>query len=116
MGQMAEVVSLPGVTCRRADRDGLRMMSSQRGPSLDGHPQDDCLEGTRSRSVKLVDAVLQLQKDMEEFRAESGYGGAGRQATPVQTPGRSKLTSAPVSRYAGRSSREVQLGPVSSCF
>ena len=67
-------------------------------------PQDDCLEGTQSRSVKLVDAVLQLQKDMEEFRAESGYGNAGRQATPVQTSCRSKFTSTPVPRYAGRSS------------
>ena len=26
-------------------------------------PQDDCFEGTRSPKVKLVDAVLQLQKD-----------------------------------------------------
>ena len=32
-------------------------------------PQNDYREGTRSPSVKLVDAVLQLQKDMEEFRA-----------------------------------------------
>ena len=67
-------------------------------------PQDDHFEGTLSPCVKLVDAVLRLQKDMEEFRAESGYGSAGRQATPVQTSGRHRFTSAPVPRYAGRSS------------
>ena len=67
-------------------------------------PQDDYIEGTRSPSVKLVDVVLRLQKDMEDFRAESGYGSAGRQATPVQTSGRSRFTSTPVPRYAGRSS------------
>ena len=56
-------------------------------------PRNDDRAGTRSPSVKLVDVVLQLQKDMEEFRAESGYGSAGRQATPVQTYGRSGFTS-----------------------
>ena len=64
-------------------------------------PQNDDCAGTWSPSVKLVDAVL--QKDMEEFRAESGYGSAGRQATPVQTSGRSGFTSTPVPRYAERS-------------
>ena len=44
-------------------------------------PQNDDSTGTRSPSVKLVDAVLQLQKDMEEIRAESGYRSAGRQAS-----------------------------------
>ena len=67
-------------------------------------PQDNYLEGTWSPSVKLVAAVLRLQKDMEEFRAESGYGSAGSQATQVQTSGRSRFTSTPVPRYAGRSS------------
>ena len=51
-----------------------------------------------------MDAVRRLQKDMDEFRAESGYGSAGRQATPVQTSGRSVFISTPVPRYAGRSS------------
>ena len=35
-------------------------------------PQNDDRAGTWPPSVKIVDAVLQLQKDMEEFRAESG--------------------------------------------
>ena len=42
---------------------------------------NDDSTGTRSPSVKLVDAVRRLQKDMDEFRAESGYGRAGKQAT-----------------------------------
>ena len=41
---------------------------------------------------------------MEEFRAESGYGSAGRPVIPAQTSGRSIFTSTPVPRYAGRSS------------
>ena len=67
-------------------------------------PQNDDRAGTHSLSVKLADVVLRLQKDMEEFRAESGYDSAGRQATPVQTSGRSGFTSTPVPRYARRSS------------
>ena len=66
-------------------------------------PQNDDRTGTRSPSVKLVDVVLQQQKDMEEIRAESGYGSAGRQAAP-QTSSRSGFTSTPVPRYTGRSS------------
>ena len=31
-------------------------------------PEDECLEETRSPRVKLVDAVLQLRKNLEEFR------------------------------------------------
>ena len=65
-------------------------------------PQNDDRTGHGLPSVKLVVAVLQLQKDMEEFRAR--YGSAGRQSTPVQSSGRSGLTSTPVPRYAGRSS------------
>ena len=67
-------------------------------------PQNDDHTGTWSPNGKFVDAVLQLQKDMEEFWAECGYGSAGRQATLVQTSGRSGFTSTPVHRYAGRSS------------
>ena len=80
------------------------MVSIRRWPSFRRSPQDDCLEGTCSPSVKLVDAVLQRQKDLEEFLAESGYGSAGRQITPAQTSGRSRFTSTPVPRYAERPS------------
>ena len=69
-----------------------------------GSPEDECLEEIRSPRVKLVDAVLQLRKDLEEFRAGSGYGSAGRPVIPAQTSGRSRFTSTPVPRYAGRSS------------
>ena len=45
-------------------------------------PEDEYLEETRSPRVEIVDAVLQLQKDLEEFRMESGYGSAGRPVIP----------------------------------
>ena len=59
---------------RRHVLDGLSSSDDDTGGSvgLSEYPevaQDDCLEGTRSPSVKLVDAVLQLQKDLEEFQA-----------------------------------------------
>ena len=67
-------------------------------------PEDECIEETRSSRVKLVDAVLQLRKDLEEFRAESRYGSAGRPVILAQSSGRCRFTSTPVPRYAGRSS------------
>ena len=51
--------------------------------------------------VELTDAVARLQKELEEFRTESGYGSARRSAAPTQTSGRSGFTSTPVPRYAG---------------
>ena len=67
-------------------------------------PEDEYLEETRSPRVELVDAVLRLQKELEEFRAESGYGSARRSAIPAQTSGGSSITSTSVPMYAGKSS------------
>ena len=48
--------------------------------------------------------VARLQKEVEEFRAKSGYGSARRSAVPSQTSGGSGFTSTPVPMYAGQSS------------
>ena len=67
-------------------------------------PEDECLEETRSPKVKLVDTVLRLLKELEEFWAESGYGSAGRSVIPAQTSGGSRFTSTAVPMYAGKPS------------
>ena len=54
-----------------------------------GSPEDDCREETRSPRIKLEYAVLQLQKDLEEVRAESRYCNAGWPTTPARYAGRS---------------------------
>ena len=41
-------------------------------------PDDEYLEEARSPIVDLADVVARLQKEMEEFRAESGYSSARR--------------------------------------
>ena len=67
-------------------------------------PKDEYLEEARSSRVDLADVVARLQKEVEEFRAESGCGSARRSAIPSQTLGWSGLTSTPVPMYAGKSS------------
>ena len=67
-------------------------------------PEDEYLEETRSPRVELVDVVARLQKELEEFRAKSGYGSAKRWAIPAQTSGGSGFTSTSVPMYAGKSS------------
>ena len=64
-------------------------------------PKDEYLEEARSPRVELVDAVAQLQKELEEFRTEFGYGSARRSAIPSQTSGWSGFTSTSVPMYAG---------------
>ena len=61
-------------------------------------------EEARSPRVELADVVARLQKEVEEFQAESGYGSARRSAIPSQTSGWSGFTSTPVPMYAGKSS------------
>ena len=63
--------------------------------------EEEYLEEARSPWVELTDAVARLQKELEEFQTESGYGSARRPAVPSQTSGRSGFTSTPVPRYAG---------------
>ena len=41
-------------------------------------PEDEYLEEAQSPRAELVDVVARLKKEQEEFRAESGYGSAGR--------------------------------------
>ena len=67
-------------------------------------PEDEYLEETRSPRVELVDVVARLQKELEEFRAESGYGSARWSEIPAQTSGGSGYTSTSVPMYAGKSS------------
>ena len=66
--------------------------------------EDEYLEETRSPRVELVDVVARLQKEVEEFWAESGYGSARRTAIPAQTSGGSGFTLTSVPMYAGESS------------
>ena len=65
-------------------------------------PEDEYLEETRSPRVELYDVVARLQKELEEFRAESGYSIARRSAIPAQTSGGSGFTSTSVPMYAGK--------------
>ena len=67
-------------------------------------PEDEYLEETQSPRVELVNAVARLQKELEEFWAESGYGSTRRSVIPAQTSGGSGFTSTSVPMYAGKSS------------
>ena len=67
-------------------------------------PDDEYLEEARSLIVDLADVVAWLQKEVEEFRAESGYSSARRSAIPTRTSGWSGFTSTPAPMYAGTSS------------
>ena len=67
-------------------------------------PDDEFPEEARSPRVDLADVVARLQKEVEEFRAESGYGGSRRSAIPPQPSGWSGFTSTPVPMFAGKTS------------
>ena len=45
-------------------------------------PDDEYLEEAQSPRVDLADVVARLQKEVEEFLAESGYGGSRRSSIP----------------------------------
>ena len=65
-------------------------------------PLDDAFtEEARSPRVNLADVAC-LQKEVEEFRAESGYGGSRRSAIPPQPSDWSGYTSTPVPMFAGK--------------
>ena len=66
-------------------------------------PGDEDLEEARSPIVDLADVVVRLQKEVEEFRAESGYGSARRPAIPTRTSGWSGFTLMPLPMHAGKS-------------
>ena len=57
----------------------------------------------RSPIVDLADVVARLQKEVEELRAESGYGSARRSVIPTWTMGWSGFMSMQVPMYAGKS-------------
>ena len=65
---------------------------------------DEFPEKVRSPRVDLADVVARLQKEVEEFRAESGYGGSRRSAITPQPLDWSGLTSTPVPMFAGKTS------------
>ena len=67
-------------------------------------PEDEYLGETKSPRVEMVDVVARLQKELEEFRAESGYTSARRSVMPTQTSGGSRCTSTSVPMYARTSS------------
>ena len=67
-------------------------------------PDDEFPEEARSPRVDLADVVAHLQKEVEEFRAQSGYGGSRRSAIPPQPSGWSRFTSTPVPMFVGKTS------------
>ena len=67
-------------------------------------PADEFPEEARSTSVDLADVVARLQKEVEDFRTESGYGGCRKSVVPPQSSGWSGFTSTPVPMFAGRTS------------
>ena len=70
-----------------------------------GWPPDDVfLEEARSSRVELVDMVAHLQKEVEEFRVESGLGGSRSSAIPPRSSGWSGYTSTQVPMLTGKTS------------
>ena len=67
-------------------------------------PADEYPEGARSTMVNLAHEVARLQKEVEDFWAESGYGGSRKSVVPPQTSGWSGFTSTPVPMFAGKTS------------
>ena len=63
---------------------------------------DEFTEEALSPRVDLADVVARLQKEVEEFRAESSYGGSRRLAIPPQPSGWSGFTSKLVPMFAGK--------------
>ena len=114
------VVSHLVVMSRRPSWDDRRTMSIRRWPSRGGRqmtsirswprwPPRRSSIWRRSSIVDLADVVARLQKEIEEFRAESGYGSAQRSAVPTRTSGWSGFTSTPVPMYTGKSSWDQYL-------
>ena len=50
-------------------------------------PDDEFPEEDRSPRVDLADVVARLQKEVEEFRAETGYGRSRSSAVPPRPSG-----------------------------
>ena len=69
-------------------------------------PEDEFPEGDRSPRVDLADVVARIQKEVEDFRAESGYGGSRKWVIPPQPSGWSGFTSTPVPMFAGKISSD----------
>ena len=65
---------------------------------------DEFLGEARSPRVDLADVVACLQKEVEAFRAESGYGRHSRPTTPPRPSGWSGYMSTPVPMFAGKTS------------
>ena len=103
MGYPAQARPL-GVKCWSAGQDGLRMVSIQRWHSLGGHPRTNVLRRHGLRGSSLLTRYCSYGKTCRNYGRSPVYGSAGRPVIPAQTSSRSRFTSTPVSRYAGRSS------------
>ena len=68
-------------------------------------PEDVFPEEARSSRVDLADVVAHLQKEVEEFRVESGLSGlCGSAIPPRSSSGELGYTSTPVPMFAGETS------------
>ena len=65
-------------------------------------PADEFREGARYTRVDLANVVARLQKEVEDFRAESGYGGCRNSVVPPNV--RFCFTSTHVLMFAGKTS------------
>ena len=66
--------------------------------------EDEFPEGARSPVVDLTDVVARLQKEVEDFRSESGYGCSANSVIPPQPSGWAGFTSTTVPMFAGKTS------------
>ena len=66
--------------------------------------EDDFPEGSRSPGVGLADVVVRLQKEVEDFRSESGYDCPRTTLIPPQHSGWAGFTSTSVPMFAGTTS------------
>ena len=67
-------------------------------------PEDVFPEEARSSRVDLADVVAHLQKEVEEFRVESGLSGSRCSAIPPRSSGGSGYTSTLVPMFTGKTS------------
>ena len=66
--------------------------------------EDEFPEGARSPGVGLADVVARLQKEVEDFRSESGYDCPGKTLIPPQPAGWAGFMSTCVPMFASRTS------------
>ena len=75
--------------------------------------EDDFPEGARSPGVGLADVVARLQKEVGDFRSESGYDCRGTTLIRPQHSGWAGFTSTSVPMFAGTTSWDKCSRPLS---